>query len=1500
MMYFLSNQQQSIINVENYFVGSSINTVGGVADFNRHYDYNILNYACNRVLAENDAFQIRYDYIDGRVVQNFVEYQHSDLQLYNFLSDKDGYDKFIEKMMNKCLFSYGEKLYEIFLLVMPNGNTGIAVFMHHSITDAWSMAEVYFNSLCRYAADAELNNNQSNYSLTPAPSFKEVLEKNSVYNENSKTFQSDKAYWESKINEYEGIQSFGNISPKDDLTGKRYSYEMSVDDNNSLRELSEAAGISVPNILIAALSIIKSYQSFTKDISLGMAVLGRNGAREKATMGAFAKVVPLILSVDSDLGMLEFFKCIKKGTFELFRHQQYPYEKILEYMSSEHGESQNLIEMCFSYQNVKYDKETNGYSIEWKNSTNLNIPLTVHVSDRENDGRLYFDFDYISCLFSEKDIVLLNRRIQFILKQFINNIHNLDIKISNISVIDDEEKRLIIEDFNNTFTTYPGDKTVVELFEEQVEKTPDNIAVIFEDEKITYAELNSKANQLAKRLRVLGVKQDDFVVIMSERSIDMIIGILGIIKAGGAYVPIEPSYPKERIRYILNDCNPKVIVHLNLEEVLDTDIETINLSDKEIYTGDFSNPSKLNTPNDLIYAIYTSGTSGKPKGVMIEHKSVIRLVRNTNYVELNSSSVILQTGAMSFDASTFELWGAILNGGQLCLVDNSILLNGILLKEAIVKYKINIMFITTALFNQMINFDKDIFNDLTYLMFGGEKTSENHVRMMIENNKSRINLANVYGPTENTTFTTYYHIDRNNLANKTPIGKPISNTQVYILNGRNLCGIGMPGELCIGGAGLARGYLNQPELTIKQFIDNPFGEGKLYRTGDLVRWLPDGNIEYLERMDEQIKIRGFRIELGEIENVIRQIKNIIDVVVVVNDNGNSEKNICAYVISDQEVNISELKNEIRKELPEFMVPAFLMQLESIPVTSNGKVDKKRLPRIEMKSTAEYVKPQNEMQEKLVKVYEEVLGVSNIGIKDNFFENGGDSIKAIRVVSKMRELGYELNIKDIMKLQSVEAICGQIGVLKEIRNYEQGEVTGTVPLTPIQEAFFEWGLEVPQHFNQSIMLKSHVKINEEALSRTLKEIVKHHDILRAVYNGKQQIKSIKDYGKLYDLQVFDVNNEDILKVCASIEEKCTSLQESIDLVNGPLMKVGLFKTPVLDYIMISLHHLVVDGVSWRIILSDLIEGYQQYIQTNKIQLPLKTASFKEWAEALHEYSEDKKVLGELGYWTNICKKAEECKIPGDIFYDRKHNFAVTSIEFTGDKFEKLVHKSNKVYGAEINDVLITALGMTIRKWKNQETFAVELEGHGRQEIQKDIAIDRTVGWFTCKYPIIISAAQTIEDNIINTKEMLREVPNHGMAYGVLRYINKYEALKTNIDISFNYLGNIDNDLKNNAGIEYTNISSGLNISPKNILPNSISFDGIVSDGRLIFNITYDEAKYSSNSVKELGKMYIESLDELLEHCMSIQENVKTASDVGANSLSNIEIDALNNLLENLSI
>jgi len=1042
----------------------------------------------------------------------------------------------------------------------------------------------------------------------------------------------------------------------------------------------------------------------------------------------------------------------------------------------------------------------------------------------------------------------------------------------------EEEETLILTKFNDTYREYPKDKTIVELFEEQVARTPDAVALVFEEKRITYQELNDRVNVLAYKLRDLGVKVDDYVGIITERSIEMIVGIYGVIKAGGAYVPLDPNFPKDRIDYILKDCQPKALLTNQVELNMTLEIPIINLNHEDVVIHDIKNPERVNGPGDSVYLIYTSGTTGAPKGVMVEHKNL------HNFLVYAKSSYVTKLPVMplftnyTFDLTVTSLFLTLIYGGKLMIYNGEIHED---IKRIFSNQEVTSVKLTPSQMKIALLMENDVaMKQLETLVLGGEELSTQMSHQILEKYGNHIKIHNEYGPTETTVGCCgYVYQYRDNEKLTVSIGRPIDNTQVYILDGINLCGIGISGELCIAGAGVTRGYLNRPELTAEKFIDNPYGAGKLYRTGDLARFLPDGNIEYLGRSDDQINIRGLRIELGEIENIIRNLEQVIDAVAIVREDEDGEKAIHGYYVGEEALDVGTIQDEIQKKLPEYMIPSYMKQIDQIPITPNGKLDYKALPAIKLKSEAEYVAPRNEKEVIVCSVFKEILGINfEISINDNFFLLGGDSIKALRIVSKLRENGFQTDIRNIMKNKTPRHIGENIEKVTAFL-IDQGEVVGNVALTPIQKDFILNGDVSMHHFNQSVMLESQEQIDEVRLRNVLNGLVAHHDMLRATYDGQRQ--EIKPYQEDKHFALFVHNCTDIVdakQLAQTIEATSNEIQRSINLETGPLLKVGLFQSETKDYLLMCIHHLVVDGVSLRILLEDLTTSYQLLKNGKAITLPKKTNSFKEWRQALGRYYESDRLKKELPYWEAVKKQIESGNIVFDKSKDSKQ-LKVLNISLSKEKTSQLLYEAPQSYYADLNDILLTSVARGIARATGNKIVSINLEGHGREEIGEDVIIDRTVGWFTSMYPVVLNGIdEDIEHDICYVKETLRRVPGRGIGYGVLKSFKEGVLEGVMPTVTFNYLGEFVSNHQDELFLP-SRLLRGDDVSCENTFRTAISIDSVVVEGTLMMMISYDASKYTAEFMNALYQEVMKQIDDVLEHCLHTTSPKPTASDFG---------------------
>ncbi len=1092
----------------------------------------------------------------------------------------------------------------------------------------------------------------------------------------------------------------------------------------------------------------------------------------------------------------------------------------------------------------------------------------------------------------------------------LNSSKSILIHAQNKNGTHEEEQYLFA--VNNTKAEYPRDKTIHQLFEEQVSKRPNNVAIVCENEQLTYHELNVKANQLARIFIEKGIGKDTLVGIMMEKSIDLFIGILAVLKAGGAYVPIDIEYPKERIQYILDDSQARMLL---TQKHLVRLIHNIQFNGQvEIFEEDtikIREGTNLHVPSkstDLAYVIYTSGTTGNPKGTMLEHKGISNLkVFFENSLNVTEKDRIGQFASISFDASVWEMFMALLTGASLYIILKDTINDFVKFEQYINQKEITVITLPPT---YVVHLDPERILSIQTLITAGSATSPSLVNKW----KEKVTYINAYGPTETTICATTWVATKETIGHSVPIGAPIQNTQIYIVDENlQLKSVGEAGELCIGGEGLARGYWKRPELTSQKFVDNPFVPGeKLYKTGDQARWLPDGNIEYLGRIDNQVKIRGHRVELEEVESILLKHMYISETAVSVHKDHQEQPYLCAYFVSEKHIPLEQLRQFSSEELPTYMIPSYFIQLDKMPLTSNGKIDRKQLPEPDLTfgMRVDYEAPRNEIEETLVTIWQDVLGIEKIGIKDNFYALGGDSIKAIQVAARLHSYQLKLETKDLLKYPTIDQLVHYIKDSK--RRSEQGIVEGEIGLTPIQHWFFEQQFTNMHHWNQSYMLYRPNGFDKEILLRVFNKIVEHHDALRMIYkhhNGKIVQINRGLEGTLFDFYTFDLtaNDNEQQVIC----EESARLQNSINLEVGPLVKIALFHTQNGDHLFMAIHHLVVDGISWRILFEDLATAYEQAMHQQTIALPEKTDSFKDWSIELEKYANSELFLEEAEYWHHLNYYTENVQIKKDYvtMNNKQKNIRYVGMELTIEETEKLLKNVNKAYRTEINDILLTALGFALKEWADIDKIVINLEGHGREEILEQMNIARTVGWFTSQYPVVLDMQKSddLSYQIKLMKENLRRIPNKGIGYEIFKYLTT-EYLRPVLpftlkpEINFNYLGQFDTDVKTEL-FTRSPYSMGNSLGPdgkNNLSPEGESYfvlniNGFIEEGKLHITFSYNEQQYKEDTIQQLSRSYKQHLLAIIEHCVQKEDTELTPSDFSFKELELEEMDDIFDLL-----
>ena len=928
-------------------------------------------------------------------------------------------------------------LLRVILVQLSDTEYILLLNMHHIICDDWSIGVLIRELSTIYTACRDASYRGADLPELPlqyadfAYWQREWLQ--------GEVLENQLAYWRQQLNDISILDLPNDRSRSIIQTyqGAAQFLELPKKLTDALQTLSQQEGVTLFMTLLAAFQTLLYRYTHQEDIAVGSPIANRNRSEIEPLIGFFVNSLVLRTDLSGNPTFRELLDKVRSCTLGAYSHQDVPFEKLVEELHPERNLSHHpLFQVVFGFENtpmsalklpdlvpsfINVDIKTTRFDLElhlWKCCEDFR---SLWGENWEYSEGIRGIVVYNTQLFERATITRMLGHFKTLLEGIVNNPEEC---IDNLPLLSSAELHQLLIEWNNTQADYPRDKCIHQLFEIQVKQNIHAIAVTFEDEEtddnrsLTYQELNIRSNQLAHHLQKMGVGAEVLVGICLEPSIEMIVGLLGILKAGGAYVPLDPSYPCDRLNFMLEDARVTLLITLEklVKSFEDFSNPVIYLErDWEIIAKESEETPNSNvTSENLAYVIYTSGSTGKPKGVAVMHKAVNRLVCNPNYVKLEATDKIAQVSNTSFDAATFEIWGTLLNGAQLVGIRKDILLSPHKFASQLTQKGISILFLTTALFQQIARDVPHAFSSLQYLLFGGETVDIRWVKKVLKNGPPK-QLIHVYGPTENTTFSSYYHVqDVPESATSIPIGHPITNTQIYLLDA-NLqpVPIGVVGELYIGGDGLARGYFNLPELTETQFLIESkfFRETRLYKTGDLARYLPDGNIEFLGRIDHQVKIRGYRIELAEIEAVLSQHPAVRETVVMIQEKVPGEKHLIAYVVTIhpksqiQNIKSSDLRQFLKQKLPEYMIPSAYVLLESLPLTPHGKVDRLALKipdTLTLDIQEDYVAPQTPVEEVLVKIWAKVLGKQQIGIHDNFFTLGGHSLLATQLTSRIRD------------------------------------------------------------------------------------------------------------------------------------------------------------------------------------------------------------------------------------------------------------------------------------------------------------------------------------------------------------------------------------------------------------------------------------------------------------------------------------------------------------------
>lgn len=1205
-------------------------------------------------------------------------------------------------------------------------------------------------------------------------------------------------------------------------------------------------------------------------------VVGTTIDRQDVEADFINTVLPLRCRIQPEAGFRQLLMTMRQTIIEAVEHQNYPVRILPGELNIESADgSFPLFDVAMVLENIQERHFLDG------------LPLaTVFCFDLREDG-LHGEILYDVNRQDHATVERLTEHLQLLLGKALENV---DLPVGRIDLWLPRDREILAA-YNSAQHPAPETRTVIDMFMETVQRYPQRPAVVHGGRTVNYEELAAMVERAAAAVAAHCTGRESFVAVMADRSIELVAALLGTMKAGAAYVPVDPDYPSERQQFMLEDSRAALLLCSPGRTVPDS------------WNGPVLDPTALpdgrppvGVPagNDAAYMIYTSGSSGKPKGVVIEHRSLASYLSWAARQYLRGEELDFPLySSVSFDLTVTSLYTPLITGNAVVIYDD------FHFEAMMADGRVGVIKLTPAHLKLVRNLDwSRLAADVPHwrlkrFIVGGEELESALAAEILERLQGRVEILNEYGPTEATVGCMIHRYDPTvDHGRAVSIGVPADNARIYVLNG-NLDPVlpGCCGEICIAGEGLARGYWQRPELTTERFVADPRRPGeRLYRSGDLGRWLPEGGVEFLGRIDEQVKIRGFRVEPGEIEAILARFPGMHQVVVIPRDHELGYKYLCAYYTAGQPAAVTELRAFLGKELPEYMIPSYFIHLPEIPLTTNGKVDRRSLPKPDghIVTGGEYVAPTSEMERILVEVWREVLGVERVGVRDDYFALGGDSIKAIQLVARLQQHDWRVEIRTIFQYPTIEALS--LHITREATTISQEPVEGEVELTPIQHWFFERIQHQRQHWNQAVVLHAVNGFHREALTAALERLVLHHDALRMVFpmeNGRVRQVNRGPQGPFFTLQVHELSGD----WRAELRRRGEELQAGMDLVHGPLLRAGLFLTEAGEYLLLAVHHLVVDGVSWRILLEDLASAYEKVLSAEEAVLPRKTTSFRDWASRLQEYADSKELMKEAVYWKNVTNEAPQ-PTPDRVW--REKDSRRVEIRLTPEESEYLLRDANRAYNTEINDLLLGALGLALRRWQGRDAWWVDLEGHGREELFPGVDLSRTVGWFTAVYPVRLQVEEgEIGAHIKVTKEMLRRVPKKGVGYGVLKYLRADGGgLRGGgrPEIAFNYLGRFDVEL-DTPWFRVTDLDGGRTFAAEAERLYALDVVGMTWGGEMRFSIGYNEGQYGTDDVEWFAELLRRCLLEIVQHCRSCRESEHTASDFSSSDIDNDEMNAV---------
>ncbi|MFI8192533.1 non-ribosomal peptide synthase/polyketide synthase [Streptomyces sp. NPDC085946] len=1506
----LSSGQRRLWFLDDLTAGGTEYNTGVALRLRGPLDTAALRRALDRLAARHDALRTTFATVDGQVVQRVADaavlpLRTADLRDLPAERRDEAAEALLTEELGRPYDLAAGPLTRALLVRCADDDRLLLLAQHHIVTDGWSVGLLTRDLAALYAAETSGTPDAPDGLPAPAVQYPDFAAW-----ERRRPAQADAddlAYWRRHL---VGMQQLDLPTDRPrpavrTTAGAAHRHRLPADLVARLRHLAAGRGTTVFTLFAGAAAVLFSRYSGQRDVVFGTVTNGRDRTDLEDVAGFFVNTVVLREEVDDTVTVDRFVQRVRATLLDAFAHGAVPFDRVVEEIAPPRDPSRTPLVQALVVQQTApaHPPQAGGVRIEDhplpRPAARFDLVLEFEPAP---DGGFALTVEYNTDLFEARTAERMSRHLHRLLDGMAEGPHRT---LAELPLLSDGERRTLLDAWNPPAPAgrAPADATLPELFEAQVARTPDATAVIHGDERLSYAELNRRADRLARLLTARGAGPETLVALCLPRGIDLLPALWAVLKSGAGYLPVDPGYPAERIRLMLTDAAPALVLAARgTAGALPAGCEPLILEDCAAgpasgAAGDRTDADRPRPPHPdhPAYVIYTSGSTGRPKGVVVTHRSVAALAGwvRERFGARRLAHVVAST-SLNFDVSVFEMLCPLLAGGSVEVVaDLPALADGAGPRRAALVSGV------PSVVGRMLT--EDAVFEADTVVLAGEALPAQTVRDL-RDALPACEVANLYGPTEATVYATAWFAGDTLPEQAPPIGRPVARTRAYVLD-RLLRPQppGVTGELYLGGGGLARGYLRRPGLTAGRFVADPFGEpgSRMYRTGDLVRWTADGELEYLGRIDQQVKVRGFRIELGEVEEALRRCPGVVEAAAVARD-GDGHRRLVGYVVPAEGARTEPeaVRRELGRTLPDYMVPATVVVLPELPLNPNGKLDRSRLPDPgPAVHTARHVPPRTPTERTLAAIWAEVLHVERVGADDNFFALGGDSILSIQVVARARQAGLTVTSRDVYRHQTVAALARCADAAGTRRTAAPAAApaavpaTGPAPLTPIQRWLFDTAGERAGHFAQTLSLELADPVDAAALEDALNDVVAHHDALRSRFLPPDPDGP---HGVRWHI---DAQTPRLRLARRTGDDTGTPHGGPFDLTRGPLLRAvlhdrGAGRPPALH---LAVHHLVVDGVSWRLLLEDLDRAYRARRdgRDGAAALPPRTSALRHWAQRLTGYAAEGGFDSEREYWARSVAGAATA-LPADLPGGNTYATArAVTVRLTPEDTAVLLRTLPDTYRTRVNDVLLSALGRVLCAWTGHERVLVDVEGHGREELFADVDTSRTVGWFTTRHPVALAVPPDADWDAVlkQVKEQLRAVPRHGLGHDALRHLTATPPGGPAAQVSFNYLGRFAPPDHPDGLYRGALRPLELDADPAAERPHPLEVIGQLVDDTLEFTWMYSEGLHREETVADLAGRFADALASLARHAARPGAAGRTPSDFPLAALDQAAVDRI---------